>query len=175
MSASPRRSGRDVREPDRRHVAPQRADRVGEQNLAAQAEDEEPDAVLHRAEGDLTAVQLAADVGVLDDRAGDQLREKDDEGAEIDDVAFGLHLALVDVDRIRHDLEGVEADAEREGSGRFDIGHRHPRQRVPVVDQEIAVLEEDEPRDAENERQEQDGAAERAGSASHRPMASPAK
>ena len=85
----------------------------------AMPEREEGDAAreLRRACG-VRAAQLVVDLREADDRPGDELREHRDEAGEVDEVAQRPRVAAVDVDRVAHRLEGVEADAERQGRPR---------------------------------------------------------
>ena len=59
------------------------------------------------------ASELRHDLGVMDDRPGDQLREEEDEQDEVP-KAPGRRLAEVNVGQIGDLLKGEEGDAERQ-------------------------------------------------------------
>ena len=86
------------------------------------------------------------------------MREEAHVEAEVEQVAHGLQVAAIHIDRIAHALEGIEADAHRQqhlvlhemrvprvvGPAR-EVVHRleaGARERVDVLDYEVRVLEE---------------------------------
>ena len=94
----------------------------------------------------MQAPQLLVDVGIAHDRSGDQVREQRDERRVLEHPLGGFHLLPVDVDRVRHRVEGVEGDADRQ----HDVGHRNgvaaagqePEHGVDARREEPRVLED---------------------------------
>ena len=133
--------GSIVRHPD--DVGPEGAHRVGQQHFFGQAEGEDGHALLDL--GDVVAVlvdvQLGRHVTVFDDGAGDQLREHDHIGPEVDDVLFRRHIAAVDVDGVGKGLEGVKADAQRQDADPLNGRKARPQQSVGALQDKICVLE----------------------------------
>ena len=136
------------------HLVPKGADAVGQQDLAGDTHNQQPDAVLHLRQGNGAAFQLLVDVGVKDDGTGDQLGEQHHEGTEVDEVMLGLDLAAVNVDGVGHDLEGVEADAQRQ-SQPGQQGDGGPEQGVDVAQEEVCVFKEEQHAQRHNERDHQ--------------------
>ena len=121
-------------------LLPQGAHLIGDQHLFGQTHHE----ALHAPAGLEHALpaehQLMLHRLVLDDGAGDQLGEQGDVRAHVENIALGLDDAAVHVDGIGHGLEGIEADADRQGKPQCrDPGRQ---EAVDVVDGEIRVLEE---------------------------------
>ena len=101
-------------------------------------------------------VQLAGDIAVFDDGAGDELREHDHVGAEVDDIALRLHIPAVDVDGVGKGLEGVEADAQRQRADALDLGKPSAQQGVYTAQHKVCVLEiEQHPQTADERRQQE--------------------
>ena len=86
-----------------------------------------------------TAAQLRRDIGIADDRSGDELREHGDIRCQIDQVPLCRDRPAVHVDGIAQDLEGIEADADRQRERKQR--DRQARQRVEIPDHKIGVLE----------------------------------
>ncbi len=116
--AERRAPGRD--QPERVVPGEQRVDRrrdlVGEQQLLREAAGEEEDARRGepRRQPRRQPGELRLDVGVAHDRAGDEVREHRHERRVVHDVLRRPAHAAVHVDRVRHRVEGVERDADRE-------------------------------------------------------------
>ena len=89
----------------------------------------------------LVDVQLVGDVPVLDDGPRDELREHDHISAEIDDVALGFYIPAVDVDGVGKGLEGVEADAQRQGADALNGRKIRTQQAVDAAQDKVCVLE----------------------------------
>ena len=67
---------------------------------------------------------------ITDDRTGNKLRETAQICAEEQDIILHRHISPVDVDDIRHDLEGVERDTDRQ----YDPGRRDRQGGDPAYD-----------------------------------------
>jgi hypothetical protein len=94
---------------------------VGNENLLGQTNDKTAQAADDPVQTVVAAGQLAGDIGIADDRAGDQLRKQRDIGCQADQVFLRFDLPAVDINRIAEDLKGIEADTDRQdntGSGR---------------------------------------------------------
>ncbi len=91
-----------------------RADVVGDQDLLREADREVAEtAGAQVVRGDPLA-KLIGEIAIAHDRPGDQLREECDVGREVAEAASPLHPAAIEIDRVRHRLEGVERDADRQ-------------------------------------------------------------
>src|SRR5262249_34928214 len=79
------------------------------------AVDQQPDGAV-----DLRLVQFARPAELIEqvvrsfDRAGNELREERLESQERHEIPLGRMLATIDVDHVRHALEGHEGNAERQ-------------------------------------------------------------
>ena len=95
---------------------PQRADAVGQQHLLGQADDEHIHARGKLGDAARALAQLVVQIAVLQDRAGDELREERHERAERHEVSLRARLAAVEVYGVGHGLEGVKryADGQRQ-------------------------------------------------------------
>ena len=124
-------------------VGPQSTDGVRQQHLFGKAEGEQGHALfdLLQAVAVPVYVQLAGDIAVFDDGARDELREHDHVGAEVDDIALRLHIPAVDVDGVGQGLEGVEADAQRQGADALDLGKAGAQQGIDAAQDEVCVFE----------------------------------
>ena len=89
----------------------------------------------------LVDVQLVGDVPVLDDGPRDELREHDHISAEINDVALGFYISAVNIDGVGKGLEGVEADAQRQGADALNFGKSGAQQGVGAAQHKVCVLE----------------------------------
>ena len=93
---------------------------------------------------------LGQQVGGAHDRARDEVGEEADEEREVPEVVGGRGVSAVDVDRVAHRLEGVEADPGREEDAERAHVDLLDAERVQEVheaaDEEVAVLEEAEDR-----------------------------
>lgn len=134
---------------DRGHV-------IGDDDLHEEATDDEVEAL-----GEVIAIdrtwllQLRKETGRALDGSGDELWEVGDEEGEIDEVPRGLGLASVDVDRVRHRLEGVKRDA----NGEDDIQRRRGEAEADgiekgggVLDEEVEVFKEAEDTEVRDHR-----------------------
>ena len=59
-------------------------------------------------------LELSREKREFQNRTRNEVREHRNEAGEIHEVAHGAGFAAVDIDRVAHRLEGVEADAERQ-------------------------------------------------------------
>ncbi len=134
-----------------RHI--HRSQRVRQQHLLREPHHEALDAEREIHPRDALVAQLLRDVVVFHDRAGDELREHRDVEREVDDVAVRLHLAAVDVDQIRHRLEGEERDADRKRQ--IVIRDMDAEDVVDRAEEEAPVFEEAEHEDVDNEREDE--------------------
>ena len=105
-------------------------------------------------------LELVGHVAEPDDGAGDELREHGDEAGEVDEVADRARIAAIDIDRVAHGLEGVEADAERQRDAQGGVPvprgqSERSHQGVVVVDAEVEVLEEPQQRQVADHRHRQ--------------------
>ncbi len=100
-----------------------------------------------------TVIELIGDVLIADDRARDQLRKQRYIGAEGDDVLLHRRVTAIDVDRIGHRLEGVEADTDRQGD--LERGDIQKRQVIERVRQEARVLKEAQQTEIDTNRGDQ--------------------
>ena len=151
--------GRAVRDPD--DVGPQRTHRVRQQHFLGQTEGEQGHALLDLLQiiAVFVDMELSRDVPVFDDGPRDELGEHHHIGTEIDDVVFGLHLPAVDVDGVGKGLEGIEADAQRQGADALDRRKAGAQQAVDAADDKVRVLEiEQHPETGQQGRQQQDPA-----------------
>ena len=101
-------------------------------------------------------VQLVRYIAVFHDGAGDQLREHDHVGTEIDDIALGLHIPAVDVDGVGQGLEGVEADAQRQRADALDLGKAGAQQGIYTAQHEVRVFEIEQHPQTADERNQQE-------------------
>ena len=122
------------------------ADVVGDHQLLEEAPADQPEAAARMLDGEHPP---PFDLGQQErgalNRPGDQVRKERDERRQVEQVAAGAQLSLVDVDRVAHRLERVEGNADRQqhAQRRLVPGHPGRRQhRVHVVDEEVEVLEE---------------------------------
>src|ERR671925_2245406 len=100
------------------------------------------------------SAELPSDVGVADDRAGDEMREERDEGRVLEEVRRRPQAPPENVDRVRHRIERVERDPDREQD--LERGHvdgKVERRTEPLQgsEEERRVLEE--PQQAEVRRE----------------------
>ena len=137
----------------RRHglvALPQHAHVVGDEHLFSQADDEHLDAGGKLLHGAGPAVDLISQILVFDDRAGDQLGEQGNEGAEVDQRPLGPGVPPVDIDGVAHGLEGVKGDAD----GQMDVQDRHEVQphRLKGGGQKVPVFKKAQQRQVEKHR-----------------------
>ncbi|MFR1988583.1 MAG: hypothetical protein ACLS3C_00365 [Oscillospiraceae bacterium] len=97
--------------------------------------------------------QLHGDIGIADDRPGDELRKHGDIRCQIDQVPLRRDRPAVHVHGVAQDLERIEADADRERKAQQRRGQ--PGQRVQVCDHEIGILEIRKRPEAQENRQDQ--------------------
>ena len=130
---------------------------------------EHSDAELGARKG-ITPIELRDEVGRLDDRSGDELREKAHVESEIENIAHRTYEPLVNVGGIGYHLEGIERDADRQNDsvntperttddvvaqfccnvGNLEIGSKY---LVDHIGKEIAVLEVTEYAEVDGHRQ----------------------
>ena len=124
-------------------VCPQCAHSVRQQHLFGKTEGEQGHALFNLFEVIAVPVdvQLVGDVPVLDDRPRDELREHDHISAEIDDVALGFYIPAVNIDGVGKGLEGVEADAQRQGADALNFGKGGAQQGIHAAQHKVCVLE----------------------------------
>ena len=92
---------------------------------------------------------------VADDWAGYKLRKQRDVCAEVDYVLLRLCFAAVNVDGIAHGLEGIKADAYRQGQIR--LRYSRAEQRIDSAYQKVAILEHTKQTEIDAYRYEQRG------------------
>ena len=85
-------------------------------------------------------MQLSRDIAVFDDGACDELREHDHIGTKINDVVLGLHIPAVDINGVGKGLEGVEADAQRQGADALNGRELGAEQAVQAGEDEVRIL-----------------------------------
>ena len=131
---------------------------VGDHHFLEQAggEDRQPARRQHCRASGAAALELRDHLGVMHQRAGDQMREEGHEQRVADDVALDLGAAH-HVDQIGDLLEGEEGDAERQ----HDVDERQRRagQRSQAVEDEIGVFEIAQHREIERDAERAGGAA----------------
>lgn len=118
-------------------LVPQSADAVCDDDLVAETYDECLETVVKAVHGDRPFFQLIADVGVDDDRSGDQLWEHAQVRAEIDKGSVRFRPPEIHVNDVGRDLECVETDPERQREVQRvePPGNLHDAQRgVDVLD-----------------------------------------
>ena len=86
--------------------------------------------------------QHLCNVPVAHDRSGDQLREHRDIRSETDIRLLRIGIVPVKVDRIRHRLECIETDADRQTQ--MQRLQKLQTQSIQIAGQEIPVFEESE-------------------------------
>ena len=133
--------GGAVRHPD--DVGPQGAYGVCQQHLFGKTKGEQGHALFDLLEviAVVVDVELVGDVPVFHDGSGDELGEHDHIGTEVDDVPLCLHIPAVDVDGIGKGLEGIEADAQRQGADALDLSKAGAQQGVDAAEHKVCVLE----------------------------------
>ncbi|TMA55453.1 MAG: hypothetical protein E6J75_11910 [Deltaproteobacteria bacterium] len=98
--------------------------------------------------------------------SGDEVREEADEEREVAQVVGGRGVAAVDVHRVAHRLEGVEADPGRQQDAEQADVDLLDAERVQEVDEapdeEVAVLEEAEDRQVGDHADGEEGLPPRA-------------
>ena len=116
--------------------------RVGQQNLFGQSRAEALHArgeFIHRF---LSVGELLVHVAVADDGTGNELREERDIGSEGNDTALHPRVAAVHVDRVGHDLEGVERNPDRQLQPFDRLQPAEARDERKILNEEIGVFEE---------------------------------
>jgi hypothetical protein len=110
----------------------------------------------HRGAAGAAALELRNHLGVVHQRARDQMREERHEQRVADDVSLDFGAAH-HVDQIGDLLEGEEGDAERQ----HDVEERQRRagQRVDAVEQEIGIFKKAEHCEVEHDADRADAAA----------------
>ena len=115
---------------------------VCKQHLLAQADGKPAHAVRKIRHADAAIGKLRLDIGILHDRARDQLRETGDIQKQQKRIILHRGLAAIHIDRIGQNLEGVKADADRQGNRRDrpilpeDRGNgREQERRILKIDQ----------------------------------------
>ena len=113
---------------------------VGKKHLLGKTRHEADHAFIEAVNGMIPVFQLLCDITVADNRAGDQLREHGDIGAEADGTSLRVGVMAEDIDRIGHCLECIEADADRQADVQ-GMDEVNP-QGIQVCGKEVEVLEE---------------------------------
>ena len=123
-------------------VGPERAHGIRQQDFLRQTEGEQGHALLDLPEAVAMFVdmQLSRDIAVFDDGACDELREHDHIGPKINDVVLGLHIPAVDINGVGKGLEGVEADAQRQGADALNGRELGAEQAVQAGEDEVRIL-----------------------------------
>ena len=131
------------------------AEHIGKQDLFGETDDKAADAECGFGGAVRAGLELSGNICVAHDRTCDQLREHGDVGGEVDVVALRRHIAAIDVDDIADDLEGIEADADRQRD--LQKRDRQPGDGIEAGDEEVSVFAIAEHGKAEHngERQEQ--------------------
>ena len=116
--------------------------RIGDQDLFSESGDEAAKPGVHVVAGDLPPGQLLLDGFIPHDRPGDELGERAEVHHHDSGIFLRRHIPAVHVRDIGEDLEGVEADADRE----HDLGNGQvqTRDQVEVLYEESRVLEDAE-------------------------------
>jgi hypothetical protein len=89
-------------------------------------------------------LELGDELRRPDDRPRHQLREERHKQGKVEQRVRRLRTAQVHVERVRHGLERVEGDSDREHDVPIGGRPRHPdrgHQDLPVLEQELSVLE----------------------------------
>ena len=138
----------------RADVVPQSAHLVGDQHLFGKTDTKDTNALGKLIERFPSVVELIGDVLIADDRTRDQLREQGYIGTEGDNVLLHRRIAAIYVDRVGHRLEGVEADADRQG----DLQARdvQERQIAERIGEESRVFEETQKTEVDAYRQDEE-------------------
>jgi hypothetical protein len=152
--AEPGRAHRELARRDGEDLVGDRAHRVRHEEFLGQPRREAAHTCIDVIEGDPPALELAGDLAVADDRAGDELREVDDVEREGGQGALGGHHATEDVDEIGDQVKGEEGDAEGQRDPRFgqSVGGDCADERIDVLDEEPGVLEDDEDEEIQGHR-----------------------
>src|SRR5262249_34485317 len=121
---------------------------VGQNDFLEQAPKRQPQALFQHGPGDGDcSPKLRQQMGGALDGAGHQLREKGDEGQEVQQVARGWNLAPVHVNGITHRLERIKRNAygQNDGEdGRVEGDVEAGQQLRERVDKKVVVLKETE-------------------------------
>ena len=125
-----------------------RGHHVGDQHLLAEADDEILHAQADLLHGHAADLQFLRDVGVADDRPGDEMREHHDVGRQPHRAALRRHLPAPHIDQVRHELEREERDAERERE--FELRQRPPGQAAQIGQEEAGIFEDPQHRQIED-------------------------
>ena len=141
---------------DVRHFAA----RIGQQDLLGKPDGEHGHAAGEFLDRMRARLELVGHVAEPDDRAGDELREHADEAGEVDEAPDRARLAAIDVNRVAHRLEGVEADAERQRHAQGGVPvprgqAERCQQGVVILEAEVEVLEESQERQVADHRHRQ--------------------
>ena len=136
-------------------------DRVRDQHLFAEANDEATDACREVVEQKPARLDLLEDVLVAHDRPCDELGEKRDVEREIVQLSLRGHLAAADVDDVAQRVKRVERDADRQ-MHRRDRKILHTdrmQQRVQRLHDEACVFVKREQRQIHRHRDDHDGSS----------------
>ena len=124
---------------------------VGNDEFFDEAACEEIDADAHHFAGELRVqvAKLRIDVGVANDRTCNEVGKQGHECRVLEQIGGRIDAATIDVDRVRHRIERIEADTDREN----DVDHRKRRtqpckgcKRVDGASDESQVFEDAEQR-----------------------------
>ena len=111
---------------------------VGNKDLLRKTQSKSPHTCRSLCHAMSAVFQLLFHVHIADNRTCDQLREHGSVSREGDGVLLCRRVTTVDIHRIAHDLEGVEADAD--GQRHLGNGKRHTSQRFKVFRKEAGIL-----------------------------------
>ena len=124
---------------------------VSQQDLFGKADAEAGRAVECVSGVKAARVDLPGDVGIADDRPGDELREERDVEQKFCKRPLRRDIPAPDVDRVGKRLEGIKRDADGQRDDRH--GDRRAEQRVQVFHHEARIFEDREAPEVQHQRQ----------------------
>ena len=122
-------------------AVPEHTHIVGDEDLFPQAHHKHLHTGGEFVHGGLPAVNLIAQILILNNWAGNELREEGNKGTKIDNIPLSPGIPPVHIDGVAHGLEGVKGDAD----GKMDVQYRHKGetdclegggQKVPVLEEQ---------------------------------------
>ena len=105
---------RDTLKTDRTHFIPQSAYAVCDDDFVSETDDKSFETIVKTMDGNRAFFQCIADVGVDDDRACNQLGKHTQIRAKADIGLIRFGPSKIDIDDIGCNLEGIEADSQRQ-------------------------------------------------------------
>lgn len=146
--AEPCRQHRLIRRGQRGNLFIYLTDIVGQQYFLGKSADEPSDAFIEFGAVNGAVIQLFGDIGIAYNWSGNQLRKHRDIGTEGDQTLLRVCFSAVQVNRIGHRLERIEADADRKTQSQLvDAGEA---EQVQIADKEVIVFEEAQKTDIED-------------------------